>query len=144
MPEVMARTDTTCWRYRKPSCAICWKTQLSLHRVKDKEEDRIFKPVEDISVISAELVTKMTYLDAVKEGKQFKKGFPSACTINRRVIEYGEKIRAFNTEKVKDAFVNVAFADGTKTHSQEKEKGKNGVNIVLGMRKGKKVLLMRV
>jgi hypothetical protein len=98
--------------------------------------------VEDISVISAELVTKMTYRDAVKEGKLFKKGSPSACTINRRVIEYGEKIRAFNTENVKDAFVNVAFADGTKTHSQEKEKGKNGVNVVLGMRKGKKVLLM--
>lgn len=92
-------------------------------------------------MISAELATKMTYRDAVKEGKLFIKDFPSACTINRRVIEYGEKIQAFNTEKVKDAGVQVAFADGTKTHSQEEEKGKNGVNVVLGMRNGKKVLL---
>ncbi|RJS84655.1 hypothetical protein CW713_02305 [Methanophagales archaeon] len=33
---------------------------------------------EDISVISAELATKLTYRDAVKEGKQFIKDFPSA------------------------------------------------------------------
>ena len=130
------------------------RLNLKLHRVKDKGSERIFKPVEDrielarrkiyqedISLVSAELATKMTYRDAAKEGKQFLKDFPSACTINRRVIEYGEKIQAFNTEKAKGAGVKVAFADGTKTHSQEKETGKNGVNVVLGMRNGKKVLL---
>ena len=47
-------------------------------------------------MISAELATRLTYRDAVKEGKQFIKDFPSACTINRRVIEYGEKIKTFN------------------------------------------------
>ena len=33
------------------------------------------------------------------------------------------------------------FADGTKTHSQEKGKSKNGVNVVLGVSNGKKILL---
>ena len=37
--------------------------------------------------------------------------------------------------------LNVAFADGTKTHSQEKGKTKNRVNVVLGVRDGQKVLL---
>lgn len=130
------------------------KLNLKLHRVRDKKEEKILLPVEDriefdgrkiyqedISVISAELATKMTYLDAVKEGKQFIKDFPSACTIDRRVIEYGEKIKAFNGDGIKDASVEVAFADGTKTHSKEKGKSKNGVNVVLGMSNGKKVLL---
>ncbi|RZN35306.1 MAG: hypothetical protein EFT35_08605 [Methanophagales archaeon ANME-1-THS] len=120
----------------------------------DKEEGKIFLPVEesiefagkrvyqeDISVISAELAMKMTYRDAVKEGKQFVKDFPSPCTINRRVIEYGEKIKAFNGDEIKDASVEVAYADGTKTHSQEKGKSENGVNVVLGVSNGKKVLL---
>jgi len=140
---------------RHPKTSV-GELDLKLHRVKDKEEGetRIFLPLEDriefdgkkvyqedISVISAELATKLTCLDAVKEGKQFIKDFPSACTINRRVIEYGEKIKAFNGDKIKDARVEVAFADGTKTHSQEKGKSKNDVNVVLGVRNGEKVLL---
>jgi len=130
------------------------KLNLKLHRVKDKEEGKIFLPVgdrvefdgkkvyqEDISMISAELATKLTYRDAVKEGKQFIKDFPSACTINRRVIEYGEKIKTLNGDGITGASVEVVFADGTKTHSQEKGKSKNGVNVVLGVSDGKKVLL---
>ena len=130
------------------------KLNLRLHRVRDKEEEKIFLPVEDrvefdgkkvyqedISMISAELATRLTYRDAVKEGKQFIKDFPSACTINRRVIEYGEKIKTFNRDEITDASVEVVFADGTKTHSQEKEKSKNRVNVVLGVNNGKKVLL---
>ena len=130
------------------------RLNLKLHRVRDKEKEKIFLPVEDrvefdgkkvyqedISMISAELATRLTYRDAVKEGKQFIKDFPSACTINRRVIEYGEKIKTFNRDEITDARVEVAFADGTKTHSQEKGKSKNGVNVVLGVSNGKKVLL---
>ena len=92
-------------------------------------------------MISAELATRLTYRDAVKEGKQFIKDFPSPCTINRRVIEYGEKIKTFNGDEITDASAEVAFADGTKTHSQEKGRSKNGVNVVLGVSNGKKVLL---
>ena len=130
------------------------KLNLKLHRVKDKEEGKIFLPVgdrvefdgkkvyqEDISMISAELATKLTYRDAMKEGKQFIKDFPSACTINRRVIEYGEKIKTLNGDGITGASVEVVFADGTKTHSQEKGRSKNGVNVVLGVSDGKKVLL---
>ena len=130
------------------------RLNLRLHRARDKEEEKIFLPVEDrvefdgkkvyqedISMISAELATRLTYRDAVKEGKQFIKDFPSACTINRRVIEYGEKIKTFNRDEITDASVEVAFADGTKTHSQEKGKSKNRVNVVLGVSNGKKVLL---
>ncbi len=140
---------------RHPKTSV-GKLDLKLHRVKDKGEGgtRIFLPVEDkiefngkkvyqedISMISAELATKLTYRDAVKEGKQFIKDFPSACTINRRVFEYGERIKAFNGDKIKNARVEVAFADGTKTHSQEKGKSKNEVNVVLGVSNGEKVLL---
>ena len=75
-------------------------------RYKEKEEEKIFLPVEDrvefdgkkvyqedISMISAGLATRLTYRDAVKEGKQFIKDFPSACTINRRVGEWVKKTR---------------------------------------------------
>jgi len=103
MPEVMAITGTSVAGTVKshPKTSV-GKLELTLHRVKDKEEGEtmIFLPVEDliefdgkkiyqedISVISAELATKLTYRDAVKEGRQFIKDFPSACTINRRVIE---------------------------------------------------------
>jgi hypothetical protein len=138
---------------RHPVTAV-GRLKLTLHRVKDKVACRIFVPVEeriefdgkriyqeDISMIGTELATKMTYRDAVKEGKQFIPDFPSACTINRRVIKYGERIKAFNGEKMQDARVEVAFADGTKTHSQERGRSKNEVNVVIGMSKGEKVLL---
>lgn len=138
---------------RHPVTAI-GRLTLTLHRLKDKVAGRIFVPVEeriefqgkkiyqeDISMIGAELATKMTYRDAVKEGKQFIPDFPSACTLNRRVIEYGERIKAFNGKKTQDVHLEVAFADGTKTHSQESGRSKNEVKVVVGMREGKKVLL---
>jgi hypothetical protein len=89
------------------------KLNLKLHRIKDKEG-----------------------------GEEERRIFlPVEDRINRRVIEYGEKIKAFNGDEMKDASLEVAYADGTKTHSQEKGKSKNGVNVVLGVSNGKKVLL---
>jgi hypothetical protein len=132
------------------------RLNLTVHRLKDRARavNAFFKPVEeriefagkkiyqeDISIIGAELATKMTYRDAVKEGKQVISDFPSACTINRRVIEYGERIKAFNCEQIRDAGVEVAFADGTKTHSQERGRSKNEVKVVVGMSEGKQMLL---
>lgn len=100
----------------------------------DTAANKILKPIydavdfagkkryqEDISMISVELATKMTYRDTVKEGKFITKDFPSPCTVNLRVIEYGEKIQDMNMEKIKNAGIETAFADGTKTHSQEKD-----------------------
>jgi hypothetical protein len=58
-----------------------------------------------------------------------------------RVIEYGEKIQEMNTENIKNAGIETAFADGTKTHSQEKGLSKNEINVVLVLKDGKKVIL---
>jgi hypothetical protein len=138
---------------RYPVTAI-GKLNLKLHKVVDTAADKILKPIydvvdfagkkiyqEDISMISVELATKMTYRDTVKEGKFITKDFPSPYTVNLRVIEYGEKIQDMNAENIKNASIETAFADGTKTHSQEKELDKNEINVVLGMKDGKKVIL---
>lgn len=138
---------------RYPVTAI-GKLNLKLHKVVDTAASKILKPIyevvdfagkkvyqEDISMISVELATKMTYRDTVKEGKFITKDFPSPCTVNMRVIEYGEKIQEMNTEKIKNAGIETAFADGTKTHSQEKELDKNEINVVLGIKDGKKIIL---
>jgi hypothetical protein len=58
----------------------------------------------------------------ISPGREYikKTYFPSPYTVNMRVIEYGEKIQEMNTEKIKNACIEIAFADGTKIHSQEK------------------------
>jgi hypothetical protein len=138
---------------RDPVTAI-GKLNIKLHKVVDADTNKIYKPIydivdfegkkvyqEDISMISVELATKMTYRDTVKEGKFITKDFPSPCTVNQRVIEYGEKIQELNANKIENAGIETAFSDGTKTHSQEKGLEKNELNVVLGMKNGKKVIL---
>ena len=46
-----------------------------------------------------------------------------------------------HTEKIENAGIKTAFADGTKTHSQEKGLDKNEINVVLGMKNDRKVIL---
>jgi hypothetical protein len=138
---------------RGPVTAV-GKLNVTLHKVVDTEANQTFKPInsvvdlagkkiyqENISMIAVELATKMTYRDTVKEGKFITKDFPSPCTVNTRVIEYGEKIQELNTEKIENAGIKTAFSDGTKTHSQEKGLDKNEINVVLGMKNNKKVIL---
>lgn len=138
---------------RNPVTAV-GKLNLTLHKVVDTEANRTLKPIydivdfggksvyqEDISMIAVELATKMTYRDTVKEGKFITEDFPSPCTVNQRVIEYGEKIQEMHTEKIENAGIKTAFADGTKTHSQDKGRDKNEINVVLGMKNDKKVIL---
>lgn len=138
---------------RGPVTAV-GKLNVTLHKVVDTEANKTFKPInnvvdlegkriyqEDISMIAVELATKMTYRDTVKEGKFITKDFPSPCTVNTRVIEYGEKIQELNTEKIENAGIKTAFSDGTKTHSQEKGLDKNEINVVLGMKNDQKVIL---
>jgi uncharacterized protein YlzI (FlbEa/FlbD family) len=138
---------------RDPVTAI-GKLNIKLHKVVDADTNKTYKPIydivdfegkkvyqEDISMISVELATKMTYRDTVKEGKFITKDFPSPCTVNQRVIEYGEKIQELNTDKIENAGIETAFSDGTKTHSQEKGLEKNEINVVIGMKNGKKVIL---
>lgn len=96
---------------RGPVTAV-GKLNVILHKVVDTEENKTFKPInsvvdldgkkiyqEDISMIAVELATKMTYRDTVKEGKFITTDFPSPCTVNNRVIEYGGKIQEMNAEK---------------------------------------------
>ena len=138
---------------RGPVTAV-GKLNITLHKVVDTEANKTFKPInnvvdldgkkiyqEDISMIAVELATKITYRDIVKEGKFITKDFPSPCTVNARVIEYGEKIQELNTEKIENAGIKTAFSDGTKTHSQEKGLDKNEINVVLGMKNDMKVIL---
>jgi transposase-like protein len=128
--------------------------ETKLHKIKDTETNETFKPIkrvidfdgqrlyqEDISMIAVELATKMTYRDSVKEGKILTKSFPSACTVNQRVIEYGEKFIEFSTERTENASMRTVFADGTKTHSQEDGKDKNEINVVLGVENNEKTIL---
>lgn len=138
---------------REPVTAV-GKLNVTLHKVVDTEANKTFKPInnvvdfegkriyqEDISMIAVELATKMTYRDTVKEGKFITKDFPSPYTVNQRVVEYGEKIQELNTEKIENTGIETAFSDGTKTHSQEKGLEKNEINVILGMKNGKKVIL---
>lgn len=138
---------------RDPVTAI-GKLNIKLHKVVDADTNKTLKPIydivdfegkrvyqEDISMISVELATKMTYRDTVKEGKFITKDFPSPCTVNQRVIEYGEKIQELNTNKIENAGIETAFSDGTKTHSQEKGLQKNEINVILGMKNCEKVIL---
>lgn len=138
---------------REPVTAV-GKLKIKLHKIKDKETKETFKPIkkvielegkrvyqEDISMIAVEFATKMTYRDTVKEGKFITKDFPSPCTVNQRVIEYGAKIQEFSTEKIENKGVKTVLSDGTKTHSQEKDIDKNEINVVLGVENNEKVIL---
>jgi len=141
-------------RERHPVTSV-GRLDLKLHRVKDthRTKNRTFRPVEnvigfdgrniyqdDISMISAELATKMSYRDATIEGRLFT-DMPSPSTINRRVIHYGKEAQRLNCQEIRQAEIKTVFPDGTKCHSQEK-KTKNEINVSLGLDKnGEKVLL---
>lgn len=127
---------------------------LTLHKITNVVTGHTFKPIEDavsfdgkkkyqedISMIGVELATKMTYRDTQKEGELFINGFPSAGTLNARVIDYGDKINDYTKDDLTDANIDVAFSDGTKTHTQESDVKKNDVHVVLGMKDCCKVLM---
>lgn len=127
---------------------------ITLHKITNTMTGNTFKPIEDvisfdgkkkyqedISMIGVELSTKMTYRDAQKEGKLFIDGFPSAGTLNARVIDYGDKINDYTKDDITDANIDVAFSDGTKTHTQESDVKKNDIHVVLGIKNGCKVLM---
>lgn len=148
--NIYQRAGTT---QRNPVTSV-GELNLRIHKVKNTATGKTFKPVddvinfdgkkryqEDISMIGVELSTKMTYRDASKEAKLFINDFPSASTLNSRVIEYGELIKESNDNEIQGAGIDTVFADGTKTHSQEKDTKKNEVNVVLGVKDGHKVLM---
>jgi hypothetical protein len=99
-------------------------------------------PKEDVSMVFAELATKMTYPRHHKRReKQFLKHTPHSAP---SIEEFWSTARIFKShlqEKIENSFLEVALADGTKTHSQEPHKSKNQVNVTLGMNNGRKILL---
>lgn len=127
---------------------------LTLHKIIHVVTGHTFKPIEDtvsfdgkkkyqedISMIGVELSTKMTYRDAQKGGKLFIDEFPSPGTLNARVIDYGDKINDYTKDDITDANIDIAFSDGTKTHTQENDMKKNDVHVVLGVKDGRKIMM---
>ncbi|MEN6592686.1 MAG: hypothetical protein ABFC12_05535 [Methanobacterium sp.] len=107
------------------------RLDLTFHKVKDNVENRIFNPIEhmmsfngqkiyqdDVSLVSAEMASKMSYRDVAREAKFFLEDFPAALTINQCVWEYDGKAKEFIWDNNERYQVKIAFSDGTKTHSQ--------------------------
>ncbi|MFQ3295782.1 MAG: hypothetical protein ACI8VE_002872 [Natrialbaceae archaeon] len=117
--------------------------EFRLHQAKDTEKNRYFRPVEniitfdgkkhyqeDISMHGVDLATKLSYRDAVEEGERFTQ-MPSKTTINRRVKEYGTKLREFLTEAINGTQSACVQDDGTKCHSQEIEVNQHDIHVTL-------------
>ena len=128
---------------------------LRLNRIRDTHttNNMILRPIEDIlmfdgeniyqediSMIAVELSTKMTYRDTKIEGELFTK-MPSVRTINRRTIKYGKTMQDYNNQEIEGLSADIAIPDATKSHSQEKDRSKNDINVTLTVQNGKTVLL---
>jgi len=123
---------------------------LKLNRVKDIEQNRIIKPVfetiqfagkqkyqPDIVMMCVDFAQKLSYRDTVEELSIVIPVVPSRTTINKQVMESGESIDI----NPGNASMQVAMADGTKSHSQEPGIKQNDINVMFGVSDGRKVLL---
>lgn len=123
---------------------------LKLNRVKDFEQNRIIKPVFetiqfatkqkyqlDIVMMCVDFAQKLSYRDTVEELSIVIPVVPSRTTINKQVMESGESIDI----NPGNASMQVAMADGTKSHSQEPGIKQNDINVMFGVNDGRKVLL---
>lgn len=107
--------------------------EFTLHHVRDTaanhDETHYFRPVEvvlgfdgqnyyqpDIAAKSADLATLLSYREAADHGDGFV-SMPSPTTINRRVKEYGSKLKEFLLEHLTDAESDAVIPDGTKFYS---------------------------
>ena len=134
---------------RKPITSV-GQLNLKVNRVKDIDQNRIIKPVletirfagkqkyqPDIVMMSVDFAQKLSYRDTVEELSIVIPVVPSRMTINKQVMEFGESIK-INPE---NASMQVAMADGTKSHSQEPGIKQNDINIMIGVDDGGKLLL---
>jgi transposase-like protein len=123
---------------------------LKLNRVKDFEQNRIIKPVfetiqfagkqkyqPDIVMMCVDFAQKLSYRDTVEELSIVIPVVPSRTTINKQVMESGESIDI----NPGNASMQVAMADGTKSHSQEPGIKQNDINVMLGVSDDGNVLL---
>ena len=127
------------------------------NRIRDKETGEIFIPLFDVLGIenhknyqidinwaAVDIATKSTYRDTIYILKKFLKEIMSPATVCRNVKELGQKMKEFVMRKNKenkdksDHFL----ADSTMSHSQEKNKNKNNIKIVMTKNShGEKILL---
>ena len=134
---------------RKPITSV-GQLNLKVNRVKDIDQNRIIKPVletirfagkqkyqPDIVMMSVDFAQNLSYRDTVEELSIVIPVVPSRMTINKQVMEFGESIK-INPE---NASMQVAMADGTKSHTQEPGIKQNDINIMIGVDDGGKLLL---
>ena len=122
--------------------------EFTLHYVEDtaadQDEPSYFRPVEDvldfdgqnryqqdIAAKSTDLATSLSYRDAADHGDGFV-SMPSPSTINRRVKEYGSKLKQFLPERVSGTEADAVIPDGTKCHSQDDDRTYHSVQATLG------------
>jgi len=123
---------------------------LKLNKVRDIQENRIWKPLTDIvrfagkqvyqpdiSMISIDFVQKLSYRDTTEELGIVLPEVPSRMTIHNRIKQMSGLLEVNEIEIP----MVVAMADGTKTHSQELGKKQNDIHVVLGVSDVRKVLL---
>ena len=123
--------------------------EFDLHYVEDtaadQDESSYFRPVEDvldfdgqnryqqdIAAKSADLATSLSYRDATDHGDGTFERMPSPTTINRRVREYGSKLKQSLPERVSDTAADAVIPDGTKCHSQDDDRTYHSVQATLG------------
>ena len=134
---------------RKPITSV-GQLNIKVNKVKDITRNRIIKPVleriqfagrqkyqPDIVMMSVDFAQKLSYRDTVEELTLVVPVVPSRMTINKQVMKFGESIE-INQE---NACMQVAMADGTKSHSQEPGVKQNEINVMIGVQDGRKVLL---
>jgi hypothetical protein len=123
--------------------------EFTLHYVEDTaadhDESSYFRPVEDvldfdgqnryqqdIAAKSADLATSLSYRDATDHGDGIFERMPSPTTINRRVREYGGKLKQFLPGRVSGTDADAVIPDGTKCHSQDDDRTYHSVQATLG------------
>lgn len=123
---------------------------LKVNRIRDISQNRISKPLmelihfsgkrmyqPDVLMVSVDFAQKLSYRDTEAELALVLPEVPSRMTIHANVSEMGESIELNDTEE----HLSVAMADGTKSSSQEPGVKQNEINVVLGVKEGRKILL---
>jgi hypothetical protein len=122
--------------------------EFSLHYVEDTaadhDESSYFRPVEDvidfdgqnryqqdIAAKSVDLATDLSYRDAADHGDGFV-SMPSPTTINRRVREYGSKLKQHLPDCITGTDADAVVADSTKCHSQDEDRSYHSIQATLG------------
>ena len=122
--------------------------EFSLHYVEDTaadhDESSYFRPVEDvlsfdgqnryqqdIAATSVDLATSLSYRDTADHGDGIFERMPSPTIINRRVREYGGKLKQFLPDCVADTEADAVIPDGTKCYSQD-DRSYHSIQATLG------------